>query len=83
MNSDVPIIVATQKSTSDSDTDIEAETNEPDVVIKYKKLIADVDKGDKLGDEHINAANQLLRSQFPDIRTRIAITFTWTEILFY
>ena len=29
---------------------------------------SDVDKGDKLGDEHINAANQLLCSQFPDIQ---------------
>ena len=37
-------------------------------MVKYKKLIADIDKGDKLGDEHINAANQLLRSQFPDIQ---------------
>jgi len=36
--------------------------------VKYKKLISDVDKGDKLGDEHINAANQLLCNQFPDIQ---------------
>ena len=34
------------------------ERHTPDVVVKYKKLIADINKGDRLGDEHINAANQ-------------------------
>ena len=31
-------------------------------------ILLSYDKGDRLGDEYINAANQLLRSQFPDIQ---------------
>ena len=36
------------------------------MVVDYKKLISCISNDDKLGDEHINAANQLLRSQYPD-----------------
>jgi len=38
------------------------------VVVKYQKLISDVKKGEKLSDEHINAAKQLLRSKFLDLQ---------------
>ena len=36
--------------------------------MKYQNLISAVENGEKLDDEHINAANQLLRSQFPDLQ---------------
>ena len=38
------------------------------VIIDYQKLVSCVATDGQLGDEHINAANQLLRSQFPDIQ---------------
>ena len=38
------------------------------MLIKYEKLISYIYSGGKLGDEHVNAANQLLRSQCPDMQ---------------
>ena len=38
------------------------------MLIKYEKLISYIYSGGKLGDEHVNAANQLLRSQYPDMQ---------------
>ena len=35
---------------------------------RYKKLIREVRNNEKLGDDHINAANQLLRSQFEELQ---------------
>ena len=35
---------------------------------RFNSLMSSIRNGDKLGDEHINAANQLLHSQFPDIQ---------------
>ena len=56
------------KLLNEAKTGCDDERCPPDVVVKYKILIVDVDEGDKLGDEHINAANQLLQSQFSDIQ---------------
>ena len=38
------------------------------VLIKYEKLILHISSGGKLGDEHINATNQLLLSQYPNVQ---------------
>lgn len=38
------------------------------MVVDYQKLVSCVATGGLLGDEHINAVNQLLRSQFPDFQ---------------
>ena len=38
------------------------------VVANYKDLISSISSGDKLGDEHVNAGNQLLRNQYPEIQ---------------
>lgn len=38
------------------------------VVVNYEKLISCISSGAKLGDEHVNAGNQLLRSQYHDIQ---------------
>jgi len=34
----------------------------------FSKLISDIKKGEKLSDEHINAASQLLHGQFEDVQ---------------
>ena len=39
-----------------------------DVMQRFKKLINQVKNNEKLGDHHINAANQLLRSQFQKLQ---------------
>ena len=39
-----------------------------DVMQRYKKLIREVKNNEKLGDDHINAANQLLHSQFKELQ---------------
>jgi len=52
-------------STSDFNNN-EAKKNT--VVVNYKRLISCISTGGRLGNEHINAANQLLRSQFPDVQ---------------
>ena len=36
--------------------------------VDYQKLISCIATGGQLGDEHINAANLLLRSRFPDLQ---------------
>ena len=38
------------------------------VSVDYQKLVSCIATGGQLGDEHINAANLLLRSQFPDLQ---------------
>jgi len=38
------------------------------VIVDYQKLVSCVAAGRQLGDEHINTANQLLRSQFLDVQ---------------
>ena len=38
------------------------------VVVDYQKLVSCVSTDELLGDEHINAVNLLLRSQFPDLQ---------------
>ena len=38
------------------------------MLIKYEKLILHISSGGKLGDEHINATNQLLLSQYPNVQ---------------
>jgi len=35
---------------------------------RFNSLMSSIKSGDKLGDDHINAANELLQSQFPDIQ---------------
>lgn len=42
--------------------------DEHTLIVDYQKLISCVATGGQLGDEHINAVNQLLRSQFPDFQ---------------
>ena len=39
-----------------------------DVITKFEALISEVRSGQKLGDDHVNAANQLLRSQFENLQ---------------
>jgi len=39
-----------------------------DVVQRYTRLVHEVKAGEKLGDDHINAVNQLLRGQFGDFQ---------------
>ena len=38
---------------------------------KFCRLISSIKVGDKLSDDHISAASQLLHAQFPDIRTPV------------
>ena len=38
------------------------------VMERFKKLICDVQNDEKLGDDHIDAANKQLRSQFEQLR---------------
>ena len=38
------------------------------VRVDYQKVVSCIASGSQLGDEHINAANLLLRSQFPDLQ---------------
>ena len=52
-------------STSDFNNN---EAKKSTVVVNYKGLILCISTGGRLGDEHINAANQLSWSQFPDIQ---------------
>ena len=35
---------------------------------RFNSLMSGIRSGDKLSDEHINAANELLHSQFPDVQ---------------
>lgn len=39
-----------------------------DVITKFEALISEVRSGQKLGDDHVNAANQLLKSQFENLQ---------------
>ncbi|XP_065908034.1 uncharacterized protein [Dysidea avara] len=39
-----------------------------DVIERFTRLIGSIKQGDKLDDDHINAASQLLRDQFPDLQ---------------
>lgn len=43
-------------------------TNQHDILEKFRKLISDIKNGEKLSDDHINAASQLLHSQFEDVQ---------------
>ena len=45
------------------------------MIVDYQKLVLCVATGGCLGDEHINAVNQLIRSQFPDLQR------LWTPVL--
>ena len=42
--------------------------NQHDILERFRKLISDIKNGEKLSDEHINAASQLLRGQFEDLQ---------------
>jgi len=50
------------------DSSKEIHTVRSAVIFDYQKLVSCVAAGRQLGDEHINAANQLLMSQFPDVQ---------------
>ena len=39
-----------------------------DVMKKFEALISEVRSGQKLGDDHVNAANQLLKSQLENLQ---------------
>ena len=39
-----------------------------DVIERFTRLIGSIKQGNKLDDDHINAASQLLRDQFPDLQ---------------
>lgn len=41
--------------------------NQHNTLERFSKLISDIKKGEKLSDEHINAASQLLHGQFGDV----------------
>ena len=42
--------------------------NQHNTLERFSKLISDIKKGEKLSDEHINAASQLLQGQFEDVQ---------------
>jgi len=39
-----------------------------DVIERFTRLIGHIKQGNKLDDDHMNAASQLLRDQFPDLQ---------------
>ena len=45
-----------------------SKTSTSKVVANYEDLISSISSGDKLGDEHVNAGNQLLHNQYPEIQ---------------
>ena len=42
--------------------------NRHNTLERFSKLISDIKKGEKLSDEHINAASQLLHGQFGGVQ---------------
>ena len=53
-----------------------------DVMERCKKLIYEVKNNEKLGDDYINAANQLLCSQFEELQG-LSSTSDWSEIYLF